>query len=65
MAGIPKLFPTMVKAWQIGNPPIATPMSMFPAREPTLNRCRQCIGRLKFAGNRSHPPFAFSEIVFK
>ena len=34
MAGIPKLFPTMVKAWQIGGPPIASPM--HPARELTL-----------------------------
>jgi hypothetical protein len=62
---VPKLFPAMVKAWQIGGPPIAAPM--YPAREPTLNRCRQrIVGRLKCAGNRSHrPPFAFSEIVFE
>jgi len=64
MAGIPKLFPTMVKAWQIvGGPPIASPM--YPAREPTLTRWRQYIGRLKYAGKHSQPPFAFSEIVFE
>ena len=34
MVGIPKLFPIMEKAWQIGGPPIVSPM--YPAREPTL-----------------------------
>jgi hypothetical protein len=63
MAGIPKLFPTMVKAWQIGGPPIASPMYL--ARELTLTQWFQCIGRLKCARNHSQPPFAFSEIVFE
>ena len=53
----------MVTAWQIGGPPTAS--SMYPAREPMLTPCRQCIGRLECARNRSHPPFAFSEIVFE
>jgi len=34
----------MVKAWQIGSPPIASPM--YRAREPTLTRCRQCSSAL-------------------
>jgi hypothetical protein len=53
----------MVKAWLIGGPPFASPM--YPVRELTLTQYRQCIGRLKCGRNRSHPPFAFSEIVFK
>jgi hypothetical protein len=62
MAGTSKLFSTMMKAWQIGSPSIASPIYL--AREPIPMQCCLCIGQLKFTENWSHAPFAFSEIVF-
>jgi hypothetical protein len=52
----------MVKAWQIGVPPIASPE--YSARKPTLTRCRQCLGWLKCVGNRSEWWCLLGELCF-